>query len=337
MALRTLPIKAALLVLGILLGLTASELALRAHARLAGKERTLQYDDFLGWKLRPGAKRLFGDESQPFLIEINSRGLRDVEHTLEKPAGVYRIVFLGDSFLFGAGGVATQDRFAEILARSFRNVEVINLGVPGYSTDQEYLSLQQEGLQYHPDLVVMCLFDNDFEESFVSWNPSIGRPKSYFTRHGSELEFHPPQTTLFYRVAERSYVLALAERLWARVRRKSQIQQSKSMFTPPERIVVFRMFLQKVGDLAASAHSGFVALYIPFQQQTRKNKIQDILGDLARTDGLKILDLMDDLKRADSEKPAYFHNDVHLNESGNQRVAQALQQYLTANHLLPSN
>ena len=54
------------------------------------------------------------------------------------------------------------------------------MGVPGYGTDQEYLYLKTEGLRYHPDLVILCAFFNDFEESFSIVNAWNGRPKGYF-------------------------------------------------------------------------------------------------------------------------------------------------------------
>jgi hypothetical protein len=42
-----------------------------------------------------------------------------------------------------------------------RRIEVINLGVGGYSTDQELLLYQTEGRQYHPDLTILMFHDND--------------------------------------------------------------------------------------------------------------------------------------------------------------------------------
>ncbi len=76
-------------------------------------------------------------------------------------------------------------------------MEVINTGVPGYGADQEYLYLKTEGLKYHPDLVLLCAFYNDFSECFSTINPSIGRPKGYLSRDGDQLIFHPPSFSTF--------------------------------------------------------------------------------------------------------------------------------------------
>ncbi len=126
-------------------------------------------------------------------------------------AGVFRILVIGDSFVFGAGGVEASNRFADILAKSAKNVEVINTGVPGYGADQEYLYLKTEGLKYHPDLVLLCAFYNDFSESFSTINPSIGRPKGYLSLDGDQLVFHPPSFSTFYELSQHSYVLGLAD------------------------------------------------------------------------------------------------------------------------------
>ena len=55
------------------------------------------YDDFTGTRLSPGHRFVFRSEGYSSNV-INSRGLRDREHSLAKPAGTMRIAILGDSF-----------------------------------------------------------------------------------------------------------------------------------------------------------------------------------------------------------------------------------------------
>src|SRR5215218_2569204 len=54
-------------------------------------------DEDLGIALRPGAQGWYRGEGGSF-VSINRHGMRDVEHAVEKPAGVLRIAVLGDSF-----------------------------------------------------------------------------------------------------------------------------------------------------------------------------------------------------------------------------------------------
>ncbi|MBI3252604.1 MAG: hypothetical protein HYZ52_04750 [Candidatus Omnitrophica bacterium] len=102
-------------------------------------------------------------------IRLNSRGYRDKEYSFDKLAGVYRILVLGDSVAFG-DGVAVEDAFPDQLedllneaGPSGRKIEVINTGIRGYNTVQEFLLLKEEGLGYNPDLVLLCYVDNDAE------------------------------------------------------------------------------------------------------------------------------------------------------------------------------
>ncbi len=46
-------------------------------------------------------------------------------------------------------------------ARPSRRIEVVALGTAGYSTDQELIWLESEGLRYEPDLVVLMFHPND--------------------------------------------------------------------------------------------------------------------------------------------------------------------------------
>lgn len=327
--------KLAAAMVGCLAAVLLLEGALRIYASVVGQERTLRYDSIVGWKLIPNTRRMYRDEAQPYQIEISSQGLRDVEHSRSKPTGVFRIVVMGDSFVFGAGGVEPQDRFSDLLGRSARDLEVINMGVPGYSTDQEFLTLKDKGLAYHPDLVLLCLFVNDFDENFAIWNASIGRPKGYFSRRGNELVFHAPEVSALHRLTERSYALALSERAWAKLDPRSRTQRSKPVMGRGEEIETFKLLLRKTRDMCRAAGAEFVAVYIPFQQQSRRDAIREVLDELVRTDRLRTLDLTDYLKRADAKSPAYFRNDVHLNERGNEAVSVALKDYLNQNRLLP--
>lgn len=112
-----------------------------------------RFDDALGWSLVPGARAVSKSTGQAIEYAINSSGFRDREFPREKPAGVFRILVLGDSHAFGFG-VPLDTHFTKLLEGYFTNVEVMNLGVSGYGVDQELLFLRDTGFAYHPDLVV---------------------------------------------------------------------------------------------------------------------------------------------------------------------------------------
>ncbi len=112
-----------------------------------------RFDDMMGWSLVPGARAVSKSTGQKIEYVINSAGFRDREYPLEKPAGTFRILLLGDSHTFGFG-IPLEKHFSKILEGYFARVEVLNMGVNGYGVDQELLLLREKGLAYQPDLVV---------------------------------------------------------------------------------------------------------------------------------------------------------------------------------------
>lgn len=117
-------------------------------------------------------------------VRINSRGLRDKEYTLAKPAGAYRIMMLGDSTTFG-WGVPIDATVAKILERRLNaanagaSFEVLNAGVGNYNTVQEVTAYIQAGRAFHPDLVILEYFIND-AEPVPREAKSFLRDRSYF-------------------------------------------------------------------------------------------------------------------------------------------------------------
>ncbi|WP_404307318.1 SGNH/GDSL hydrolase family protein [Neorhodopirellula lusitana] len=134
------------------------------------------YDERLGWRNIPNWRASTHGSS----LTINSKGLRDREYAYEKPTSVKRILVLGDSFAWGYG-VSDKEIFTEVLEtrleQSPTTWEVINAGVSGWGTDQEYLYLLDEGFRYEPDIVVLAMFVvNDFENNYYAWQYGLNKP-----------------------------------------------------------------------------------------------------------------------------------------------------------------
>jgi hypothetical protein len=92
-------------------------------------------------------------------VQFNSIGMRDREHAVPKDNGTFRVLLLGDSFMESLQ-VDFEDSFPKLLEdrlrqSSRRPVEVINCAVSGWGTDQELIYLQQYGLKFHPDLILI--------------------------------------------------------------------------------------------------------------------------------------------------------------------------------------
>jgi len=58
-----------------------------------------KFDPVLDHSLVPNSICRFKTKEWDLEFKVNSQGLRDKEYSIQKPAGVYRIIMLGDSFV----------------------------------------------------------------------------------------------------------------------------------------------------------------------------------------------------------------------------------------------
>lgn len=105
--------------------------------------------------------------------KISMQGIRDREYKPKTP-DEYRIVAIGDSFTMGAG-LKLEDTIPKVLEKLLNSVEyirkkvsVVNCGVGGYAPWQELIFLQERGVNFDPDMVILQLFPaNDVAGSYT--------------------------------------------------------------------------------------------------------------------------------------------------------------------------
>jgi hypothetical protein len=114
-----------------------------------------------GYALRPGAEGWNVKEHDNF-VRINSRGLRDREHDLQRPVDTIRVAVIGDS-VTEAMEISLESAYFERMERELntmfsrygRKVEVIAFGVGGYGLGPQYLTMKEQIWQYDPQIVLV--------------------------------------------------------------------------------------------------------------------------------------------------------------------------------------
>ena len=129
------------------------------------------------WTLRRDMTEQFGAPTQ-----VNEQGLRAVQTT----AAPLKILTLGDSSIFGHALAEEDTLHAQLReALGVRGVEVDVLcgGIPGYSTEQTLLLLDEVGWELEPDLIVIgTLWSDNNLDHFVDaeWMALLNSPVSRF-------------------------------------------------------------------------------------------------------------------------------------------------------------
>lgn len=180
---RTWKRRLLLLSIGLGIGLLVAEVTLRLLPLRFRPAVAYEPDVHCGARLRPNQSGWQYKEGN-CRVFVNSRGLRDREHTVNKPAGVYRIAVLGDSYAEAAQVDQTEtfwavleEQLQQCLPAGYQGIEVINFGVSGYGTAQELQMLRHYVHEYEPDLVLLAFLSaNDIRNNSRALEPAKSRP-----------------------------------------------------------------------------------------------------------------------------------------------------------------
>lgn len=192
-------------------------------------------DSDLGWRLRANLKGWQVQEGRVW-IETNSHGFNYPEIPIAKPDDTFRIAILGDSFM-EALQVPLEDTFSMLLNDELgaseiipgKRIEVINFGVGGYNTAQEFLLLKNTVMEFSPDAVVLALFfGNDVTDNHPEMCEGCDRPFILAEEEGIVLDTSFATTPFFeFKMSPTGQVLT-----WARntSRILQQVDQARRVY-----------------------------------------------------------------------------------------------------------
>ncbi len=347
-----------LLVLGVaLLGIEGAMRMFHVHFPAIPRQEPgsllWRHDPLTGWSHVPrtsGRLNLGGPDAG--IVRINSLGFRGREVTPRKDPGVVRVLVVGDSFVFGVG-VDEEHLFVNRLEARLRDLtgvphEVVNLGVVGFSTDQEYLLLRERGLALAPDVVLLVMCDNDFEGNALSFM-YLQYYKPYFTigADGGLVggNIPVPQLTRGQRtrlwLGQRSEAwnfVRSRESSWPRVRRlldHLQVDVSRESKDEPVRLTF--LLVQAVRDLAAGVGAQFLTFNTG--ERAEETRLFTALRRHLRGAGVPFLGLEGPLSTAREREPENrwdFGTDHHWNVDAHRLAAEIVAERVAALRVRPA-
>ncbi len=287
----------------------------------------------------------------------NALGFRDAEVAVAKPPGVFRILGIGDSFVFSV--VPYEYNFLTLLENQLRSrhgaVEVVNMGIPKTGLE-DYLALfVHEGLRLDPDMLLLFFFvGNDFKSPAAANHP------------------RPPYLYAFAR-----YLFAVLPHYEGQIYGESAyVDQAPTMSKAAHQALLkekTRLFRKAQPSFAASlpwVAAQFTTLQeicrqrgieltvviipdeLQAQRATRTEVVQRLPGyheqdydfslpnsqlrEFLTRQGIDHLDLLPGFQQAGRVERVYKPQDTHWNIRGNQLAAELIRKNLVDSGKLPS-
>lgn len=283
----------------------------------------------------------------------NSLGLRNREITVKKDQ--FRVLFLGDSLLWN-GVTSSGELYTQVIEKNLNNesykldreVEVINAGVPGYTTYQEFEFLKIYGLDMNPDLVVLCFVLNDLHKYFHK--PTKNKILSLDPdRNLNRFNVEAFPGSLFSRI----HMAHLVVYAWDRIIKKLN---GVPYFSFEHRTDVYLAWkdyawnkegelLGEMNELLKKKGIKFVIVYFPVMDQVDDANLkinrdyvlfpQKRLREICNSYGITFFDLTEATYKFGGTR--LFNDYLHLNLRGNDVVARKLTDFLTTNKLIGDN
>lgn len=355
----------------VVFGIGVFEVGLRVHERwIRGSDELdpglVVKDRRLGWEV---AKDWRGrHEHWDFAVEYatNPYGFRG-DFGEGAGSGLRRVAVVGDSFVFGFG-VRDEETFVALLNRDRgmkagggqgeRETHFYNFGVPGFSTDQEWMLVRDRVVDFRPDDVMLVVYlGNDLLDNLLRVPMQVRMAKPRFTLQNGVLEWHSPDQASLKGGNQASLMeLVTGKRqgsdgFFGRIVHRFALGRWVSGMLPAEESIAagfgerFRPAVELFGAILGEMHrfceENEIGLHVvllagrsyverpeslsaAYQEYFRR-----VVREEARVRGLPVLDLAEAMRDRyrNGMRGMYFPNDGHLTSRGHEWVAGKIARY----------
>ena len=293
------------------------------------------YGEFTLRRLRPNFQFSHTNRDGNWKFVTNRQGFRSYEDFhLEKPPGIFRVIALGDSTTEGFE-VRQSYTYAAVLERYLRKngirAEVFNTGISGFGTAEELIYLENEGIKYKPDAVVLGFNANDFDDNVrsdlfrIEGDKLVIANKTYIP--GVSILDAINAVALLRWLSENSYFYSFAlNTVWdaaKRARLRSSEQWRETEFTIPTSIDKYKTelevaLLQRLYAFCRSHSIMLIVVDIPRRVDVEKSE-PDFLGSVPADLQSQFRENSDALILSEDVFAPYrglteFHGLTHINE-----------------------
>ena len=366
-----------LVAVGVSVGLVLVALEIGLRVRSGGRFSTslrelFMPDDAIGYRLRPNTSIRYRTREFDTHISTNSLGLRDDEID-PKPAGEFRILLLGDSMTL-AVQVPVERTFAQQLERRLNEDDsaplryrVINGGVQGYGTVEQFLFYSQFSDVVEPDLVILMVYAGndatdaaDTEHRLLQSNPSMYAGRTPVTRPNPGGRFGFP--LWLRRLSRRSLlvqftrtrVLALLGPSSATPVRDRSVESY--LADPPADVrhgfAVAAEAAAEIIDLAGAREAATAMVLLPARFQVNAEEFARLESEFSARGRLKrdsatdrfravlqglpapLFNVLPAFRDLESPERLYFERNSHLTAHGHEALSLILEAFLRSEHLL---
>jgi hypothetical protein len=285
-------------------------------------------------------------------FKTNNKGFRDdKDYAYAKASGTLRVLLLGDSHT--AGFEMDQDKiYAKVLEEALRargvRAEVLNTGISGFGTAEELAYLENEGLRYAPDVIVVGFFANDYSDSARSglYRLEDGKLVAASQHHAPAVDIIKLTLAIpgLKWLGENSYAYSYAFNAVWDLFKSLSIRRAATASAGPEYAVpvgeisasdeaLTGALLRRIGEIGQREGIFTILADIPVRSGSHDTRSSFTAGirDVGSKSFARVLESDEYLRGRPAAQATHApHGHHHINAYVHRRLAEALAQILTA-------
>ena len=273
-------------------------------------------DPQVHWKINPAITKA---KEKKIISKSRCGFLMDQQYGFKKKEGAYRILCLGDSQTLGMPWVKSirytyakqlQNKFLEEL--DSLKIEVMNMGVSGYSSFQGLIYMKNIGLLYNPDCIIVGYGYHDGNGSFAP---------------DKDITTDNPKVKELRSILYRSQVYLMIRRKILERRTVRKVEDNKPVYrrVSPEDYV---SNLEKFVKMGKENNFKVVFFTVPHigKEGTKRMLYVEEMRKTAAKLGVPLIDGVKAISEVpvEEQEKYFFRDGAHFTKAGNEFIAEVL-------------